>query len=158
MNDYPLEQKTVQLGAYSRQQKAQFSTVETRSGKLYFKRIAQEQPILRNISFVLLDYEAQIFLDWFNNVLKRGFLPFDIKLATEWDSSQTLNCRFLPDSLLNTTRNNHLQWSYSAKILINNYGPPDYIPLDIIDHQNYYSNKARSQLDQIINVNMKNIG
>ena len=40
MNDYPLEQKTVQLSTYSIQQKAQFSTIETQSGKLYFKRIA----------------------------------------------------------------------------------------------------------------------
>lgn len=148
----------MQLSTYLIQQKAHFSTIETQSGKLYFKRIAQEQPILRDISFVLLDYEAQIFLHWFNNVLKRGFLPFDIKLATEWDSSQTLNCRFLPDSLLNTTRNNHLQWSYSAKILINNYAPPDYIPLDIINHQDYYSNEARNLLDRIVNINMVKLG
>lgn len=158
MNDYPLEQRTVQLSTYSRQQKAQFSTVETRSGKLYFKRIAQNQPILRNISFTLLNYEAQIFLDWFNNTLKKGFLPFDIKLATEWDTSQLLNCRFLPDSLLNTSRPNHLQWSYTATILINNYAPPSYIPVDIVAHQYYYSNIARSELDQIVNINMKKIG
>lgn len=73
MNDYLLEQKTVQLSTYSIQQKAQFSTIEARSGKLYFKRIAQEQTILRDISFVLLDYGAQIFLNWFNNVLKKVF-------------------------------------------------------------------------------------
>lgn len=124
MNDYPLPQRTVQLSVYSRQQNAQFITTETRSGKIYYKRIANKQPTLRNISFRLTSDEAQIFLKWFGDTLKNGFLPFDIKLATEWDSSQTLNCRFLPDGLLDTTRLNHLYWVYTAKILIFNYEPP----------------------------------
>lgn len=158
MNNYPLPQRTVKLSTYSRQQKAQFSTLETRSGKLYFKRTAQNQPITRTINFCLTSNEAQIFLNWFNRTLKKGFLPFDINLATEWDISQTLNCRFLPDSLLNATRPNHLQWSYTATILINNYAPPLYVPADISEHQYYYSDFARCQLDQIVNNNMKKIG
>ena len=157
MNDYPLEQKTVQLGTYSRQQKSQFSTVETRSGKLYFKRIAQNQPTTRSISFCLTSHEAQIFLHWFNRTLKKGFLPFDIKLATEWDVSQTLNCRFLPDSLLNTSRPNHLQWNYTATILINNYEAPRYFPTDIELFPEYFKENEMGLLDVIVNTQLNKV-
>lgn len=154
MNDYPLPQKTVQLSSYSRQQNASFTTVETRSGKMYFKKMPQNQPITRNISFLLTDYEAQIFYDWFHNILQKGFLPFDIKLATEWDVSQTLRCRFLPDSLLNANRPNHLHWNYTATILLLNYEPPAYTSQNISEYQNYFNNGARIVLDEIVNVQL----
>lgn len=154
MNDYPLPQKTVQLSSYSRQQNASFTTVETRSGKMYFKKMPQNQLITRNISFLLTAYEAQIFYDWFHNILQKGFLPFDIKLATEWDVSQTLRCRFLPDSLLNTNRPNHLHWNYTATILLLNYEPPAYTPQNISEYQNYFNKDARILLDNIANDNL----
>ena len=154
MNDYPLPQKTVQLSSYSRQQNASFTTVETRSGKMYFKKMPQNQPITRNISFLLTAYEAQIFYDWFHNILQKGFLPFDIKLATEWDVSQTLRCRFLPDSLLNANRPNHLHWNYTATILLLNYEPPAYTPQNISEYQNYFNDDARIVLDEIVNVQL----
>ena len=112
MNNYPLPQKTVQLSTYSSQKPAQFTTVESRSGKMYFKKTVQNQPTTRSISFTFSSkLEAQIFMDWFANVLKNRFLPFDIKLATEWETSQTIRCRFLPDSLLNASRPNSLNYT-----------------------------------------------
>ena len=158
MNNYPLSQKTVQLSTYSRQKPAQFTTVESRSGKMYFKKIAQNQPTTRSISFTFSSkLEAQIFMDWFANVLKNGFLPFDIKLATEWETSQTIRCRFLPDSLLNVSRPNSLQWNYTATLLIENYGPPDYIPKSISLYQNYYNKDAILFLDKIVNAQLNNM-
>lgn len=155
MNNYPLPQKTVQLSTYSRQQSAQFTTVESRSGKMYFKKIAQNQPTTRSISFTFSSkLEAQTFIIWFKDVLKNGFLPFDIKLATEWKTSQTIRCRFLPDSLLNASRPNNLQWSYTATLLIENYGPPDYMPKNILIYQNYYNNEAVLFLDKIVNAQL----
>lgn len=152
MNNYPLSQKTVQLSTYSRQKPAQFTTVESRSGKMYFKKTVQNQPTTRSISFTFSSkLEAQIFIDWFTNILKNGFLPFDIKLATEWETSQTIRCRFLPESLLNASRPNSLQWNYTATLLIENYGPPDYIPKSISLYQNYYNKDAMLFLDKIVN-------
>lgn len=157
MNDYPLTQKTVQLSTYSRQQPAQFTTVESRSGKMYFKKIAQNQPTTRSISFTFsAELDAHIFLSWFTDVLKNGFLPFDIKLATEWETSQTIRCRFLPDSLLNASRPNSLQWNYTATLLIENYGPPDYIPKSISLYQNYYNREAMLFLDEIVSTQFNN--
>lgn len=158
MNDYPLTQKTVQLSTYSRQQPAQFTTVESRSGKMYFKKIAQNQPTTRSISFIFSKKtDAQIFFSWFTGVLKNGFLPFDIKLATEWEESQIIRCRFLPDSLLNVSRPNSLQWNYTATLLIENYGPPDYIPTSISQYQNYYNKEAMLFLDEIVNAQLSNM-
>lgn len=158
MNNYPLPQKTIQLSTYSRQQSAQFTTVESRSGKMYFKKIAQNQPTTRSISFTLSSkLDAQIFMDWFANVLKNGFLPFDIKLATEWETSQTIRCRFLPDSLLNASRPNSLQWNYTATLFIENYGPPDYIPKSSAIYQNYYNKDTRFLLDKIVNIQLNNM-
>lgn len=158
MNDYPLPQKTIQLSTYSRQQPAQFTTVESRSGKMYFKKIAQNQPTTRSISFIFSKKtDAQIFFSWFTGVLKNGFLPFDIKLATEWEESQIIRCRFLPDSLLNASRPNSLQWNYTATLLIENYGPPDYIPKSSAIYQNYYNKDTRFLLDKIVNIQLNNM-
>lgn len=157
MNNYPLPQKTVQLSTYSRQQSAQFTTVESRSGKMYFKKIAQNQPTTRSISFTFSKKtDSQIFLSWFADVLKNGFLPFDIKLATEWEESQVIRCRFLPDSLLNVSRPNSLLWNYTATLFIENYGPPDYIPKSISQYQNYYNKEARLFLDEIVSTQFNN--
>ena len=80
---------------------------------MYFKKTVQNQPTTRSISFTFSSkFEAQIFMDWFANVLKNRFLPFDIKLATEWETSQTIGCRFLPESLLNVSHS--LQWNYTT--------------------------------------------
>lgn len=65
--------------------------------------------------------------------------------------SQTLRCRFLPDSLLNTNRPNHLHWNYSAIILLLNYEPPAYTSQNISEYQNYFNNGARILLDNIAN-------
>jgi len=124
---------------------------------MYFKKIAQNQPTTRSISFTFSSkLEVQIFMDWFANVLKNGFLPFDIKLATEWKTSQTIRCRFLPDSLLNASRPNSLQWNYTATLFIENYGPPDYIPTSISQYQNYYNKEARLFLDEIVSTQFNN--
>ena len=157
MNNYPLPQKTVQLSTYSRQQSAQFTTVESRSGKMYFKKIAQNQPTTRSISFTFSKKtDSQIFLSWFADVLKNGFLPFDIKLATEWETSQTIRCRFLPDSLLNVSRPNSLLWNYTATLFIENYGPPDYFPRSVSLYQNYYNKEAMLFLDKIVSTQFNN--
>lgn len=96
-------------------------------------------------------------MNWFANVLKNRFLPFDIKLATEWETSQTIRCRFLPDSLLNASRPNSLQWNYTATLFIENYGPPDYIPKSISQYQNYYNKDAMLFLDKIVNAQLNNM-
>lgn len=156
MNDYPLNLNTVLLSSYSRQQQASFSSTEVRSGAVYFKKTATNQPTIRNVTFRFEQNKAHLFLGWFNSQLKKGFEPFDINLMTEW-GMQTLRCRFLPDSLLNATRPNALHWQYTAQIMIPDYGPPSYYPDDMYKYPEYQGSDNWSKLDVIINTQLNKV-
>ncbi|WP_392565804.1 hypothetical protein RHO15_09580 [Utexia brackfieldae] len=150
MNDYPLNLETVLLSSYSRQQQASFTATDARSGAVYVKKTAIDPPAIRSVTFRFPRHKAAIFLGWFNSQLKKGLEPFDIPLMTEW-GMQTLRCRFLPDSLLDTTRPNTLHWQYTAQLLIPSYKAPDYWPDGSYQFPEYMDDDAIRFLDIIIN-------
>jgi len=156
MNNYPFSSNTILLSSYSKQRQASFSTTEVRSGAVYFKKSAANQPVIRNITFRFEQPKSPIFLSWFNNQLKKGFEPFDIDLMTEW-GIQTLRCRFLPDSLLNTSRANSLHWQYTAQIMIPNYDAPPYYPDDAHLFPDYLDGKNIEWLDIIVNTQLNKV-
>lgn len=151
--NYPLSIRTFLLSGNSRQQAASFMTTDSRSGKTYFKKIAQDQNTYMNVSMKFNRDEVIIFQSWFRNTLKNGFLPFNIELCTEW-GNVGYQCRFMPDSLMNATKDTPL-FSYSAQVLIYNYGPPYWIPSDIDQYPEYLA--GRNYLDIIINTQLNKV-
>lgn len=153
--NYPSSIRPVLLNGFSRNQDAKFMSTESRSGKTYFKRIAQNQNTYANVAFKFTQQESVIFQSWFINTLQMGFLPFNLELCTEW-GKVNYECRFIPDSLLPATKDTPL-WSYTATILIYNYGPPSYIPPDIAEFPDYFTEDARNWLDIIVNTQLNKV-
>lgn len=100
---YPLSIRPFLLSVNSRQQTASFTTTESTSGKLYFEKIAQDQSAYMNVTLKFTQNKAMIFQSQFRNTIKNGLLPFKIDLCTAWGVVNYL-CRFMPDSLLNATK------------------------------------------------------
>lgn len=149
---YPLLPRTVMIGG-SYEREAAFSVTESRSGKLYFKRKAQNAPAYRRVTFKFQGDDAMRFRSWFDNTLKGGFLPFFMPLKTEWGLIE-LECRFIPNSLLNPSNISNV-WTYTAELMIYNYKAPDWIPPDIDQYPEYF--KDRNYLDVIINTQLNKV-
>lgn len=154
--NYPLPQSTILLSSHSRTQEAEFEATSSRSGKVYFKKKAQNAPTIRNVTFKLTEAQAQIFISWFNGGINKGFDPFYMNMQTEW-GNQSILCRFLPDSLLNASRSSWNLWQYKAQLVIENYSKPSYYPNNIWFMPEYTKDEQRSYLDIIVNTLMPKV-
>lgn len=153
--DYPLSIRTILLSGNSRQQEASFIASDSRSGKTYFKKRAQNQNTYINVTFRFVGEELMLFQSWFRHTLNYGFLSFNMYFCTEWGNVK-YECRFMPDSLLTATKDTPA-FSYTAMLLVYNYGPPIFIPPDLVEYPDYITNKAKNWLDIIINKQLNKV-
>lgn len=112
---YPLSLRTVLRASKSRTQPASFRMAEPRRGYGYVERSGTDTPVFWEVAFRFTREEALIFQLWFNELINRGADEFTLPIRTEFGLI-THVCRFLPDSLLDTSEEGET-WNYKATIM-----------------------------------------
>ena len=112
---YPLHLRTIQQASKSRSQPAAFRMAEPRRGYGYAQAVGTDTPVFWDVQFRFTTAEAAAFQLWFTQKIARGLDEFTLPIRTEFGLI-THTCRFLPDSLLNTSEDG-LTWVYSAQIM-----------------------------------------
>lgn len=152
---YPKILRPILEAGFSRRQEAGFTYSDSRSGKIYTKKIAQNQPTFINVTFKFNSQEAVMFQSWYQHTLKMGLLPFMMPLMTEWGEFD-YECQFVPDSLLPASKQGYI-WTYTAEIMIRDYGIPKYFPADIASWPEYAGNDAMKLFDEIVNSQLNKV-
>lgn len=125
----------------------------SRNGKTYVKMLPKSNEAYGTMSWKLKAIEYTLFWDWYNTVLNRGEKLFTAKLNTAWGLYE-YDCRFLPGSLIEETRNTPV-YEITMNVLVYNYGAPSYDVPGFSEYPQYYTNLAREYLDIIINQNIE---
>lgn len=112
---YPLHLRTIQQASKSRSQPAAFRMSEPRRGYGYAQAVGTDTPVFWDVQFRFTAAEAAAFQLWFVGRINRGLDEFVLPIKTEF-GLVTHTCRFLPDSLLNTSEDG-MTWVYSAQIM-----------------------------------------
>lgn len=99
----------------ARSQPAAFRLNQPRRGFGYAEATGTDTPVFWNVTFRFTTAQARIFRQWFNTTLQRGVLEFDTPIKTEF-GFQTYTCRFMPESLLDTSEDGDV-WTYSATLM-----------------------------------------
>lgn len=112
---YPFHLRTIQQASKSRSQPAAFRMAEPRRGYGYAQAVGTDTPVFWDVQFRFTTAEAATFQVWFTQRINRGLDEFTLPIRTEFGLI-THTCRFLPDSLLNTSEDG-MTWVYSAQIM-----------------------------------------
>jgi len=120
---YPLYLRTVLRASKSRSQPAAFRMAEPRRGFGYAQAVGTDTPVFWDVSFRFTPAEALIFQVWFKFLINRGIDEFTLPIRTEFGLI-THTCRFLPDSLLDTSEAGETI-SYKATIMARAQVIPD---------------------------------
>lgn len=95
---YPLDLRTVIRASKNRSQPAAFTHALPRRGMPYARAVGTVAPEQWSVQFRFTRSEATVFKLWFETVLQRGELPFNMFLRTEAGSVEH-ELQFLPDGL-----------------------------------------------------------
>lgn len=112
---YPLSLGTILSSSKSRTQPAPFRVSEPRRGYAYFQEVGTDTPVFWDIEFRFSAPDSIRFMLWFTQTIRRGVLPFELPIKTEFGIITHL-CNFLPDGL-GDCREDGATFSYSAKIM-----------------------------------------
>lgn len=115
MTSYPLHLRTALQSGKARSQPAAFSLAEPRRGAAYARATGTDTPVFWQFTFRFTQAEALVFMLWFREVLNRGIDEFTMPIRTEFGMIEH-TCRFVPDSLLDTTEDAEL-FTYRATIM-----------------------------------------
>lgn len=151
LSKYPSVIRCPMLSGNSRTQSARFFMSEPQNGPPYIKKLPDNQPAFFNFTFTFVDDEIPIFYMWFTETLEKGTKAFLMDILTEFGLVE-YECRFLPDNLLDTTVLTKRVFSYSAKIMVSKFNPPDYVPPGIGEVPELFL--QRNLLDIIVNIEL----
>lgn len=112
---YPLVLRTVLRQSKSRSQPAAFSMSAPRRGYAYAQATGTDTPVMWDVTFRFTSAEALVFQLWFTQLIARGVDEFTMPIRTEF-GVLTHTCRFVPDSLLDTSEDGEL-FTYRATIM-----------------------------------------
>lgn len=112
---YPNHIRTILRAGKSRRQPAAFSLAEPRRGFAYVREIGTDTPVFWDVEFRFTPAEALVFRLWFANTIRRGIDEFTMPIRTEFGLI-THTCRFLPDSLMDTSESGET-FGYRATIM-----------------------------------------
>lgn len=112
---YPLGLRTIIQATKRRSNPPAFRALQPRRGLGYNQTIGTEPPVVWDVAFRFTTDEAQVFRLWFERDLQQGVEEFTLPIRTEFGEVE-YTCRFLPDSLLQTTEIGEV-WEFGASIL-----------------------------------------
>lgn len=112
---YPISLRTVLRASKSRSQPAAFRMSEPRRGYAYVQASGTDTPVFWDVAFRFTYAEAIAFKLWFEVTIRRGVDEWTMPIRTEFGTITHI-CRFLPDSLLDTSEDGETV-SYKAKIM-----------------------------------------
>lgn len=112
---YPLGLQTILALDKSRSQPAAFRISEPRRGAGYSQLVGTDTPVFWDVAFLFSSQDAIRFQLWFKNSISRGADEFTMPIRTEFGVLEH-TCRFLPDSVLDTTQKGPF-WYYKATIM-----------------------------------------
>lgn len=120
---FPAHFRSILRASKSRSQPAAFTVAEPRRGTGYAQATGTDTPVFWDVAFRFTRLEAMAFQFWFRDTIQRGVLEFTMPIRTEF-GMVTHTCRFLPESLLNTSEDGDL-FGYSAQIMARAQVIPD---------------------------------
>lgn len=112
---YPLGLRTIVQASKSRSQPASFRTHQPRRGYAYSQQVGTDTPVIWSVGFHFTQSESVRFQLWFRYEINGGVDEFTMPIKTEFGLVDHV-CRFLPDSLLDTSDVADT-WKYSASIM-----------------------------------------
>ena len=112
---YPLGLRTIIQADKSRSQPASFRVNQPRRGYGYAQQVGTDTPVIWSIGLLFTQTEAVRFQLWFRYEINGGADEFTMPIKTEFGLIDHV-CRFLPDSLLDTSEAADT-FKYTAQIM-----------------------------------------